>query len=77
MHVHNFGVCQTNTSPVIMMGPKSQSFDAPVLEISQGYCLSCGTDGAFRAKGSLLWAAYSSLDPRLADNGRQGEHITL
>ena len=30
-----------------------------------GRCLSCGTDGAFKAKGSLLWAAYSSLDPRL------------
>ena len=27
-------------------------------EIYQGRRLFCGTDGAFKAKGSSLWAAY-------------------
>ena len=62
--MHNLGVCHNQHIINDATGAKAAELCGAILVLKfyWGRHLSCGTDGPYKVKGSLLWAAYLSLD---------------
>ena len=73
VHVHNLSMCQTNTSSMCPGQGCCKALMRLFLRFHKDCRLSCGTDGAFKVKGSL----FGQLTIHWTLGCCQGEHITL